>query len=133
MSEKLFNIGIKAIIKRGNKVLILKTTKGSYWEVPGGRMDADETVVETLRRELNEELPNIKTIEIGEIVCATRIHKDIKENVSLVLIFYHVDASFEGEVIQISAEHDAYKWATKDQALKIVYDKNKEAIEAAFK
>ncbi len=130
MGEKLFNVGVKAVIRRGDKLIIMRNTKG-FWEVPGGRMDGDETIEETLRRELNEELPNIKNVKVHELLDAVRLHKDIKENVSLVLIFYRVTASFEGEP-QLSDEHDAYKWATRDEALGIVYDKYRDAIKHAF-
>jgi 8-oxo-dGTP diphosphatase len=136
MSEKLFNVGIKAIIKRDDKVLIVHNTHGykdGFWEVPGGRMDGNETIEETLSRELHEELSNITTIETHEILFATRVHKDIKDNVSLVLIFYKVTADFEGGEPTLSEEHDEYRWATKDKAKEVIFDKYKEAIEAAFK
>ena len=130
MSEKLFNVGVKAVIRSGDKLLIIRNTKG-FWEVPGGRMDGDETIAETLRRELDEELPNIKNVKMHELLDAVRVHKDIKENVSLVLVFYRVTADFEGEP-QLSQEHDEYKWATKDEALKIVYDKYRDPIKHVF-
>lgn len=132
MSEKLFNVGIKALIKRGDKVLIVHNTK-DFWEVPGGRMDGDETIEQTLRRELEEELPNIKSVKVHEIVDAVRVHKDIKENISLVLVFYRVIADFEGGEPKLSWEHDEYKWATKDEAKEIIYDKYKRAINKAYK
>lgn len=130
MSEKLFNVGIKAVIIKDGKVLIVNNTKG-FWEVPGGRMDGDETIEQTLRRELKEELPNIKNVKIGELSGVVRVHKDIKENVSLVLVFYKVSSDFDGEP-RLSGEHEAYQWATKEEALALVYDKYKPAIENAF-
>lgn len=94
-------------------------------------MDGDETIEETLRRELDEELPNIRNVKMHELLDAVRVHKDIKENVSLVLVFYHVTANFEGEP-KLSHEHDEYKWATKDEALETVYDKYKGPIKRIF-
>lgn len=118
MSEKLFNVGIKAVITNGDKVLLLKNAKREHdpWEFPGGRMDADETIEQTLQRELSEELPNIKDIRIGHILGAKRIHRDIKPSVSLVLLFYKVKADIDGDV-QLSDEHTEYKWATVDELL----------------
>jgi len=130
MSEKLFNVGIKAVIVDNNKVLLLKHDAG-FWDVPGGRMDADESIEETLNRELREELPNIKSFKVQNIVSATRIHKDIKPDVSLVLIFFRVTATFSGEP-QISDEHVDYAWATKEEALKLVNDNFKSVINLAF-
>lgn len=131
MSEKLFNVGIKAMIRRGDKLLIVRDTEGR-WEMPGGRMDANETVEQTLRRELGEELPNIKSVQIHDIMGAYRIHKDIKPDVSLALIFYKVTAEFEGGEPELSDEHEEYRWATKEEAIEIAYDKYKDAIEKAY-
>ena len=130
MGEKLFNVGIKAVIKKGDKVLIVKNVEG-YWEVPGGRIDGDESVVQTLHRELNEELPNIHSIVIERILDVKRLHKDIKADVSLVLVFYQVSAAFDGEP-KLSREHTEYKWASKDEALKLAYDSCGSAITTAF-
>ncbi len=130
MSEKLFNVGVKAIIVKGDKVLIVQNTKG-FWEVPGGRIDKNESIEEALHRELREELPNIKAIVLHEVVDARRLHKDIKDDVSLVLVFYKVEADFDGEP-DLSHEHTAYKWATKEEALGLVYDTCKVAIEHVF-
>lgn len=131
MSEKLFNVGVKAIIMRGDKVLIVNNTKG-FWEVPGGRMDDDETIEQTLERELKEELPNIKNIKIKEITGAVRVHMDIKPDISLVLVFYKVTADFGGEEPELSDEHEECMWATKAEAKKLVYDKYIPAINNAF-
>jgi len=127
MSEKLFNVGIKAIIKRGDEVLIVKNIKG-FWEVPGGRMDGNETIEQTLHRGLVEELPNIKEIQILDIVEAVRVHKDIKEDASLVLVFFYATAEFDGDEPTLSPEHTDYKWVTKDEAVDMIYDKYKGAI-----
>ena len=130
MSEKLFNVGIKSIIINDDKVLIVKNTKG-FWEVPGGRVDANESIEETLRRELSEELPNIKSVVPGRILDARRLHKDIKDNVSLILVFYAVTAEFDGEPT-LSDEHIDYMWATKQEALDLVYETCAPAIQAAL-
>ena len=130
MAEKLFNVGIKAIIVNDNKVLIMKNTKG-FWEVPGGRIDKTESIEQTLKRELFEELPNIKNIVIHEVLGAFRLNKDIKENVSLVLVFYRVTAEFDGDP-ELSHEHQELMWASKEEALNLVNDSCRQAIENAF-
>jgi 8-oxo-dGTP diphosphatase len=49
-----------AIIQRENQVLIARRTKdqhlGGQWEFPGGKIEKDETIDETLIRECREEL-----------------------------------------------------------------------------
>ncbi len=128
--NKLFNVGVKAIITKDDKILIVRHGKG-FWEVPGGRIDANESIEQTLHRELREELPNIKSIVLGKVIDARRLHKDIQDNVSLVLVFYSVTADFDGKV-KLSDEHTEYKWASQKDAHKLVYDSCKVAILSAF-
>lgn len=57
-----------AVIAENGKVLLTKRPPGSHlegtWEFPGGKVEADETPADCLRRELAEELG--VTAEIGE-------------------------------------------------------------------
>jgi len=49
-----------AVIVRGGKVLVCQRPEGGsfpgYWEFPGGKREPGESVIECLRREVNEEL-----------------------------------------------------------------------------
>jgi mutator protein MutT len=49
-----------AIIERDGRLLVTKRQKGvhleDYWEFPGGKCDAGETIADCLTRELREEL-----------------------------------------------------------------------------
>lgn len=134
MKMKDFNVGIKGVIIKDNKVLIMKTPIGTeqFWEMPGGRMDGNETVQETLTRELKEEVPNIQNIKIGGILGAYRVPHDIWPNTGLFLVFYSVRADFDGDP-QISEEHSEWEWATKEEALATVHKNCHEAIHNAFK
>ena len=108
------HIGIKGIIRVGDACLVLQKGSGNdaYWDVPGGRIDDNEALEETLTRELREELPGIKEFSIGEVVGAYRLPKNIVDNRGLVFIFYKVDAeSFD---VVLSNEHDGYRWVTKE-------------------
>jgi 8-oxo-dGTP pyrophosphatase MutT (NUDIX family) len=108
------HVGIKGIVRMGDSCLVLQNGSGAdaYWDVPGGRIDDDEALPETLTRELREELPGIKEFSIGEVVGAYRLPKNIVDNRGLVLIFYKVDAeSFD---VTLSNEHVGYRWVTKE-------------------
>ena len=134
---KTFYVGVKGVIVRDGKVLLLHTNanhenRGDRWEMPGGRIDGDETIEQALRRELKEELPNIQNIEIGEILSSHRLLKDIEGNNSLVLIFYRVKADFGGSEPELSEEHLEYQWADKPTAAKLVEDNTLPAIISAF-
>lgn len=123
---KTFYVGVKGVIVRDGKVLVLHTNaqhddRGDRWEMPGGRINADESIKQTLERELREELPNITEIKIGEIVEAHRIHKDIEADKSLVLVYYRVQAKFSGQP-ELSEEHTDYEWADKASIKELVQD-----------
>ena len=106
-----FQIGVKGVILVEDRVLLLKRSDedGSFWEIPGGRMEAGEAIEQTLRRELQEELPGIARIEVGQILHAARVHDD---GPGLVLLFYRVRADVP-EIV-LSDEHIGYCWAGPD-------------------
>jgi 8-oxo-dGTP pyrophosphatase MutT (NUDIX family) len=64
-------IGVKGVITRDNRLLMLHKSDRDLWELPGGRIDEGEDDYEQmLARELNEELPGIAKITIGNIIHA---------------------------------------------------------------
>lgn len=111
MGMKQFFIGVKAIIiddERG--ALLLKEQKNSdFVDVPGGRIDDNETFQQTLLREISEELPNVEVQSIEELLGAYRVPKDLKENTGLVLLFYRVRAKIPINLV-LSNEHEEYIW-----------------------
>lgn len=130
MKPKKFYVGIKGFILKDGKLLLLEKAGGDFWEAPGGRINADETIEHTLARELKEEVPNIKNIQVGNIIGAFRLPKDIDGDTSLTLIYYRVSADFDGDP-EISDEHSAWKWADEEEALKLMVEKA-DLIKKAF-
>ena len=109
------NVGIKALLIVEGKCLIVKRVEPTheYWDVPGGRIDDNETLMETLARELGEELPSLKNYTVENIVGAYRFRKNITNDRGLVLIFYKVIApSFD---VVLSEEHTEYIWVGKNE------------------
>lgn len=106
---KKFFVGVKAIIyDEARGVLLLKHEKG-FWDVPGGRIDDNETIEQTLGREISEELPGACLKQLGELKNAFRLQKDILDDTSLVLLYYIVEVELPGE-IKLSDEHIEYIW-----------------------
>lgn len=136
MSMQTFYVGIKGVIIHDDKVLLLRANvnegRPDMWEVPGGRIDGEETMPQTLERELREELLNIQDIRIGGILHATRLPWITDGVNSLALVFFQVNATFEGAPL-ISNEHMDWKWCTLDEARELTNDSTFPAIEAAFK
>lgn len=55
--DYLFRVSLKAVIfNENNEVLIVKESGRDWWDIPGGGMDHGESIKETLRRELEEEV-----------------------------------------------------------------------------
>ncbi|HVC42568.1 MAG TPA: NUDIX hydrolase [Candidatus Saccharimonadales bacterium] len=68
MSERTIRIRVGALIWRDGKVLLVRHERGgrSYWLVPGGGVDAGETMVSAAARELLEETGY--QVEIGRLL-----------------------------------------------------------------
>jgi 8-oxo-dGTP pyrophosphatase MutT (NUDIX family) len=61
MTEQLFQIGIKAVAQNASgEILLLAVPQWddnpAHWDLPGGRMEPGEDFMQTLRRELQEEI-----------------------------------------------------------------------------
>lgn len=133
MAIQQFNVGIKAAILKENKILIVKHATKDFWDVPGGRIDDNESIHDTLARELAEELPGSTLNDIGQTVCAYRVPDLVfDDGAGLVLIVYKVDVELP-ESIVLSSEHKDVKWATFDEALEIGSHIVKETVNALTK
>lgn len=116
MAIQTFHVGIKAAIVRNSTILALKSTAHGYWDLPGGRIDDDESIEQTLRREIMEEIGVSQGVQIGKIVCAIRVaNAKLKEGGGLVLIAYNVMIPEDAE-ITLSDEHSELQWLSFDDA-----------------
>ena len=113
MAMKKFYVGIKGFIHTDKGILIIQHAEG-HWDIPGGRMDDDEDFEETLRRELSEEVPGCELMSVGEMQGAFRLHKDIVNDISLVLVYFLVEAKVP-EVIKFSEEHTKHLWINSEE------------------
>lgn len=105
---KAFHVGIKGLIREDQGILLLKHRSG-FWDVPGGRIDGDEDFEDTLRRELAEELPGAMLTFVGALQGAHRIHRDIEEGISLVLLYFLIEAKLPKKLV-FGDEHHKVLW-----------------------
>ncbi len=128
---KKFYVGIKGVIISNKQVLLLHTNaengRGNRWEFPGGRIDGEETIEQALDRELHEELPNIESFQMHEMLHAHRLPEDIEGNVSLMLLFFRVTAVLPSEIV-LSDEHIEAHWFNYEEALEKVEDGLKSSL-----
>ncbi|MDB5168718.1 MAG: 8-oxo-dGTP diphosphatase [Candidatus Saccharibacteria bacterium] len=112
-------IAAKAVIWNGGKVLLVHRVGDnlySNWEVPGGRIEADELLADGLRREVREEIGPVD-FEIGTSVGADEWTptKD-GEKLHIVGVFISCTvSSAEAEKLQLSDEHDDLAWILPEE------------------
>lgn len=129
MSKKVFFVGVKAIITDGDSILLLKKRSGDreFWDAPGGCINEGEEIEQALVRELSEELPSLKMNGIGSLLSAYALTRDIKDDISLTLLFYRVNAHFSDK-IELSDEHSEYRWMSYDEAVRVGSEGIPEAV-----
>lgn len=117
--ENKFAIAVKCLLKNeDDKYLILKKTQeenkkdtsSNLYDIPGGRIEYGENVVDALIREIYEETGiNITLNNIQKILDATSVVR--KDGLHLVIITYLVN--IKNTNIKISSEHISFYWADK--------------------
>jgi 8-oxo-dGTP pyrophosphatase MutT (NUDIX family) len=140
MKAEKFFIGIKALVKNNrNQILILKSgplelksTKRSeeFWDLPGGKSMKGESVEETLRREVSEELGiDGKKLEILNIFDASisNFRTSHGKKIPLMLITFLCRLQQENN-FKLSLEHEEYKWGSIKEAKKLLSDKFNKAF-----
>jgi len=100
-----------AIIKKNNKYFIAKRNRnkhlGGFYEFPGGKQDTNETLQETVIREIKEELD--VNICVGNKL-GEEHYKDEKINVHLHYFFCKI---ISGDIVL--KEHEDSAWVSKEE------------------
>lgn len=128
MAEQLFHIGIKALVINGDgEILMLKEAfpdGGMQWDIPGGRMDPGEMFLETLSRELHEEI-DVEEYLTAEHFATALSNKQIRTEqgpVALVLVVFRV--TLPNAAIPKALENGVeLSWESVDRAAELLLDK----------
>ena len=120
-SLKKFNIGIKALIVKNGKALVLKEVdkidkEQILYDLPGGRMEERESIEQTLKRELDEEL-GLKDFKIKKLIYAAAHPHFDDMGLGLMLLYYAVEAKLSK--IKLSKEHIEFQWISKANLEKV--------------
>ncbi|MDE1874056.1 MAG: NUDIX hydrolase [Candidatus Micrarchaeota archaeon] len=130
----LFFVGIKALIVKNEKLLVLSSgsselsstkRKRAFWDLPGGKVEWGEDIQETLQREVQEELGirrgSLQAIEIFE-ASVSKIRTSHAVHVPLILITFI--CRLQGrQKFKLSDEHASYKWVGAGTAQKLLSTK----------
>ena len=117
--KDIWGLAVRGICEVEGKVLLLKVrSKSSHdaskWEIPGGKVKKGEFFDDALRREFIEETGIEITLEslfnaIQNNYTACKTNEQVK---SIQLI---MKVTADVSEVQISEEHDEYKWFTKEE------------------
>jgi 8-oxo-dGTP pyrophosphatase MutT (NUDIX family) len=111
-----FHLGVKAlIVDPTGKVLLLERdhpVKKKYWDIPGGRLQKGESLMETLLREVKEETGLDSLNEISPfmmVLTNIRIPCGVDDSVGLIFSIFlcHLQTSFQPI---LSSEHINFEW-----------------------
>ena len=104
---------IAAVIKQGDNLLVCRRPHhkrhGGLWEFPGGKLEANESLLDAARRELAEELA-LEVNEIGDVAFSTT-----DEASGFQINFVEVKAHGQPQLL----EHIALEWLPPDQLLQL--------------
>ena len=107
MNKKIQKITVKGIFHNDGKILFAKDHKGK-WELPGGRIEFNETTEETLKRECKEEF-GLEDIYVGDIVDSWTFSSTVDDiDYHFILLIY--GCTTNETKIKSSDEHIEYAW-----------------------
>lgn len=120
----LLEVGVKAFIKNSKgQYLMLKRahpyegTDVCKWDIPGGRINPGERLLEALAREIKEET-GMKLVDNPNLIFAQDILRvKGKHTVRITYI-----ANAEGKITLDPNEHSEYAWMTIPEIEAVTYD-----------
>ncbi len=131
-AKEIQQVSIKGILCRDNKVLVLKTARSGRWELPGGRIDFGESVEQTLKREMKEEL-GFEKVKLGNFNHIwSFVSERNRNNHHFIILDFEIFTDEKG--IKLSKEHTEYKWIGADDLDKLnMRERQKESLKKYFK
>jgi 8-oxo-dGTP pyrophosphatase MutT (NUDIX family) len=86
--DAFYRVSIKILIKdHDDKLLVVQDTTNGTWEVPGGGLDHGETIEQTAKREIREEL-GVELLQFGEEPVAITVGQHPNNYLTLMLYYW---------------------------------------------
>ena len=106
--EKLIRVAAAVICRNGKYLICHRPAHkrhGGLWEFPGGKLEADESLLDALRRELDEELA-VEVERVGQVLYT-------QQDPGSAFVIEFVETVIKGEPVAL--EHADILWGTLDQ------------------
>ena len=120
------------VIYKYNKVLLQKRSDNGMWALHGGGMELGETYLETLRREIKEEL-NIEPInpELMGIFSGEKMYHKYEKSQDEAYSLSHafICTEYKGEINFLDGEVTNLKWFDIDNLPENIFHLNKPVLD----
>ena len=128
----LGKVAQKAIIVREEKILLTRDPRTpEYWELPGGRLNVDESPETGLARELKEELG--VNVDINEVIYLKQFLQGTEGANRALAIVYKATISPNAELAVDPREICEVGWFTKQEIASLkLFPEYQEALEKFF-
>lgn len=110
-------VGVLAVVRRGNQLLLAQRSKGSYkgrWGFPGGHLERGETVIAAALRELREET-GVEAEPRGILTALDEIGRDAGHIVQWHYVLVAVLADWRSGEAVAADDAAGVRWATLDE------------------
>ena len=112
-------VGVKALIKNSNgeylfirrSTTLATDTSEPSWDIPGGRIESDEYLLEALRREVQEEIGH--DVQSAPMLIKAQDIFVTAKDLHVVRLTYMLTEDIED--IILSDEHEEYVWVHESQ------------------
>jgi len=109
--------GVKGIVRKNNRILVLVKQNGKF-DLPGGRVEIGETVQFALHREIKEET-GLK-VEIYDPVEEWSFYKTPDQLIKGITL----ECSYVEGRVELCGEHKRYFWAAVDRIGSLRFNRN---------
>lgn len=136
--EDVFHLGVKALIRNHEGAILLMQVNPAklhgehrdYWDLPGGRVQSGDSIIDTLKREVSEEtgISDVSDIQpINMVLSNIRIPVENNASVGLILSIYSCTVT-DDTSITLSEEHIASAWFSATKAAELLRVKYPESF-----
>lgn len=126
-------IHVSAVIVSEDRFLIIKrSSEDSYhqdlWELPGGKVDAGDTLEDAISREVFEETGIQLKNEVTPFIFENHIEKEYKKYLNFLVVLVGFVVNINNIEVQLSEEHDDFRWINFSEIEKFNIDNNSKLL-----